>query len=155
MAEKRYNVLIVDDDEADRVFLKEVIRSHAHKLHVIDELEDGAQVVEYLSGKGKYADRQAHPWPEVLILDMRMPRMNGLEVLEWLKMQSFPRLKIAVMAESVPAIDRARALKLGVEHFFSKLMHPNELIPLVERLQDELESGEKGAACERSLAAGR
>ncbi len=145
MIEKtRYTVLIADDYEADRFFLKEAIRRHAPKLHVIGEVGDGEQVVHYLSGEGQYADREAYPLPELLILDMGMPRMTGLEVLEWLQKQSFPQLKIAVMADSSLAIYRPKALELGVEHFVSKLMNSDEMIQLVKRLQDELESGEKG-----------
>lgn len=146
MGEKRHAVLIADDYEADRFFLREAIRRHAPKLQVAGEVEDGEQVIAYLSGEGQYADRQAFPLPDVLILDMRMPRMTGLEVLEWLEKQNFPKMKIAVMADSSSAIYRSKALEMGVEHFFSKLMNSDQLIHLVKCLQDELESGEKGRA---------
>lgn len=144
MGEKRHNVLIADDYEADRFFLKEVIRRHAPKLHVVAEVGDGAQVIAYLSGEGQYADRETYPLPEVLILDMRMPRMTGLEVLEWLEKQNFPQLKIAIMADSSSVIHRPKALELGVEHFISKLTNSDELIHLVKRLQAELDSGQTG-----------
>ena len=143
MGEKRHTVLIADDYEADRFFLREAIRRHAPKLHVVGEVGDGEQVVAYLSGEGQYSDRETFPLPDILILDMRMPRMTGLEVLAWLENQNFPKLKIAVMADSSSAIYRSKALELGVEHFFSKLMNSDELIQLVKRLQDELESGEQ------------
>ena len=107
------------------------------------EVGDGEQVVAYLSGEGQYADREAFPLPDILILDMRMPRMTGLEVLAWLEKQNFPKLKIAVMADSSSAIYRSKALELGVEHFFSKLMNSDELIQLVKCLQDESEGGEQ------------
>jgi CheY-like chemotaxis protein len=144
MGEERHTVLIADDYEADRLLLKEVIRRHTSKLQVVAEVGDGEQVVAYLSGKGQYADREAYPLPQVLILDIRMPRMTGFEVLEWLKARDFPRMKIAVLADSSTATHRPRALELGAEHFFSKVMGTNELIRLVKQLQDELEGGEKG-----------
>ncbi len=144
MGEERHTVLIADDYEADRFLLKEVIRRHTSKLQVVAEVGDGEQVVAYLSGKGRYADRETYPLPQVLILDIRMPRMTGLEVLEWLKTQDFPRMKIAVLADSSAATHRPRALELGAEHFFSKVMGTDELIRLVKQLQDELEGGEKG-----------
>ncbi len=143
MVEKRHTVLIADDYETDRYFLKEMIRRHATRLHVIAEVEDGAEVVNYLSGKGKFADREIYPFPEVLILDMRMPRMTGMEVLEWLQKQNLPRLKIAVLTDTPCNMFQSKAQELGVEHFFSKVTNPDELGHLVTQLQDELEAGEK------------
>jgi len=144
MDEKIHTVLIADDYEADRFFLKEAIRRNAIRLKVIAELVDGSEVVNYLSGNGKYADRETYPIPDVLIMDMRMPRMTGLEVLEKLQKENLPRLKIAVLADSSSAIFRPKAEELGVKHFFSKVASPNELIQLVKLLQDELD-GEANA----------
>lgn len=144
MGEARHSILIADDCEADRFFLKEAIRQHAPKLHVVGEVSDGQQVVEYLSGKGAYADRTIYPLPEVLILDVRMPRMTGIEVVEWLKKENFTSLKIALLADSSSAIYREKALSLGVNHFYSKLVNTDELIWMVIHLQTELESGKKG-----------
>ncbi len=144
MAEKIHTVLIADDYEADRFFLKEAIRRNAPKLQVIAEVEDGSEVVNYLSGNGKFANREFYPMPEVLIMDMRMPRMTGLEVLEWLQKQSMPRLKIAVLADSSSALFEPKARELGVQHFFSKVANPGELIHLVKLLQHELECSGQG-----------
>lgn len=144
MAEKIHTVLIADDYEADRFFLKEAIRRNTPKLKVIAEVEDGSEVVNYLSGNGKFADRALYPMPEVLIMDMRMPRMTGLEVLEWLQKQNMPQLKIAVLADSSSTLFEPKARELGVKHFFSKVANPGELIHLVELLQAELEFGEQG-----------
>jgi CheY-like chemotaxis protein len=144
MVEKSHTVLIADDYEADRYFLKEAIRRHALKLQVIAEVEDGAEVVNYLSGNGKFADRETYPIPEVLIMDMRMPRITGLEVLEWLQKQNMPPLKIAVLADSSSGMFEPKVRALGIKHFFSKVANPSELIHLVKLLQDELESGDQG-----------
>src|SRR3974377_1110406 len=85
MTERKHRVLIADDYEADRFFLKEVIRRHAPLLEVVGEVGDGDEVIAYLWGYGQYADREKYPLPELLILDVRMPRMTGLQVLEGLK----------------------------------------------------------------------
>src|ERR1700733_3259652 len=98
LTKKKYSVLIADDYDADRFFLKQAINQHAPNLQVVAEVLDGTQVVAYLSGEDQYADRQLHPVPDLLLLDIRMPRMTGLEVLEWLQGQNFARLKIAVLA---------------------------------------------------------
>jgi len=144
MGEARHTVLIADDHDADRFFLKEAIRRHAPRLQVVGEVSDGEQVIEYLSGKGGYADRALYPMPEVLILDVRMPRMTGIEVLEWLKTEKFPGLKVALLADSSSMIYKEKAESLGVKHFYSKLVNTDELVRMVIHLQAELDSGQKG-----------
>jgi DNA-binding NarL/FixJ family response regulator len=140
MAPKKHKVLISDDYEADRYFLKELIRRHAPLLEVVGEVQDGEEVIAYLWGYGKYADREQHPLPELLIMDVRMPRMTGIQVLEWMKTQTLPPMKVAVLADSSSALFRDRARDLGLKHFYSKLMSPQEMGALITSLQSELEA---------------
>jgi len=152
MAAPKHKVLIADDYEADRFFLKELIRRHAPLLDVVAEVEDGEDVIAYLWGYGQYADRAKYPFPDLLIMDVRMPRMTGIQVLEWLKTQNLPPMKIAVLADSSSAIYRDRIVGLGLAHFYSKLIDPGELAKLVVKLQSELEetagAGQAGASAD-------
>lgn len=141
MGEKKHRVLIADDYEADRFFLKEAIRRHAPLLEVVAEVADGSEVITYLSGGDKYGDREKYPLPELLIMDLRMPRMTGLEVLEWLKTQPFPDLKVAMLADSSFLEYREKAASFGLKHFYSKVINADELVEVVRKLQAELESG--------------
>jgi len=100
MSERQFAVLIADDDEKDRALLTKTIRRHASHLKVVGEAANGEEVVAYLTGEGEYADREKNPLPKLLILDVRMPRMTGIEVLEWLRAQGFPDLKVALLADS-------------------------------------------------------
>lgn len=145
VAATKHAVLIADDHESDRFFLKRVIAEHAPHLEVVGEVENGEQAIAYLAGDGAYADRKQHPLPELLILDMRMPRITGMEVLEWLRTHDFPRLKIAMMADSSGAIYRERTLDLGVHRFYSKLSGTGELIEMVKALEADLERAENPA----------
>lgn len=142
MSEKKHRVLIADDYEADRFFLKEMIRRHAPLLEVVGEVQDGDEVVAYLWGYGIYADRQKYPLPDLLIMDLRMPRMTGIQVLEWLKTQNLPPLKVAILADTSAGLYRDRALGLGLKHFYSKVMDTGELVHIVKQLQAELETGQ-------------
>lgn len=139
MGEPKHRVLIADDYEADRFFLKEVIRRHAPLLEVVGEVGDGDEVIAYLWGYGEFADREKHPFPELLILDVRMPRMTGMQVLEWLKTQKLPPLKVALLADSSGENFREKAHDMGLQHFYSKIMGHGELEGMVKRLQAELE----------------
>ena len=147
MLEKKHKVLIADDYEADRFFLKDLIRRHAPLLEVVGEVADGEEVIDYLWGYGKYADRNKYPFPELLIMDVRMPRMTGVQVLEWMKTQNLPPMKVAVLADSSSAVYRDRINDLGMAQFYSKLMDTGELTKLVLQLQSELqEASPRGGA---------
>jgi DNA-binding NarL/FixJ family response regulator len=141
MNEKKFNVLLVDDSETDRFFLRRAMGSSAPLLQVVGELDNGDEAVAYLAGKGEYADRGRHPLPELLVLDSRMPGRNGMEVLEWVRTQEFPRMKVAFFADSSAAILKPRALALGANFFFPKSVYSNELMRTVHSLQVELERG--------------
>ena len=140
----KHFVLIADDCETDRLFLKEAIKRHAPLLEVVGEVGDGDEVIAYLWGYGKYADRGKHPMPDLLIMDVRMPRIPGIQVLEWLETQKFPSLKVAMLADSSSTIFRAKAVSLGLQHFYPKAADQNQLGEVVQKMQAELEQGKSG-----------
>jgi DNA-binding NarL/FixJ family response regulator len=141
MGEQKHKVLIADDYEADRFFLKEIIRRYAPLLEVVGEVQDGDEVIAYLWGYGQYADREKYPLPELLIMDVRMPRMTGIQVLEWMKTQNLPPLKVALLADTSAGMFRDRVAELGLKHFYSKIMQTSELVSVIRNLQAELEGG--------------
>ncbi|EEF59442.1 response regulator receiver protein [Pedosphaera parvula Ellin514] len=137
---EKYAVLIADDDEEDRFLLKAAIQSVTPRLKVVAEVENGEQVIAYLSGIGPYHDRQRHPFPDLLLIDLVMPVKNGFEVLEWLNTKCFPQLKVAVVSGSLEDLShRQRILRLGVQHFYSKMVNYDELLQSVKFMQDEME----------------
>ena len=141
MVKRKHNVLIADDNEADRYFLREIIEHHAPQLAVVGEAGGGDEVIAYLWGYGEYADREKHPMPELLIMDIGMPRMTGTQVLEWMQTQRLPPLKVVMLADTSTQLFRHRVGELGFRHFYSKDMETNELVDLVKRLEAELETG--------------
>src|SRR4051812_46844259 len=84
MDDSNYTILVVEDDENDLTLLKMAFKKN-NILNPMQWARDGLEAVDYLNGKGIYADREVYPFPEVLILDLKMPRMNGLELLAWIR----------------------------------------------------------------------
>jgi CheY-like chemotaxis protein len=142
--QRRHSVLIADDNGDDRLFLKHAIARYAPLLKVVAEVEDGDEVTAYLEGRGGYANRGKYPLPELLIMDMRMPRMTGIEVLEWLASREFPSLRVAMLADSTAIVFKDQALRSGLSHFFPKTINPGELMEVVKKLQTEMEKGREG-----------
>ena len=89
-----HRLLLVEDSEDDVVLLKRALKRYP-EIGLVGSAEDGDIAIGYLSGSGEYADRAKHPLPDLMILDLKMPRRNGLEVLEWMR-DLKPRPRVAV-----------------------------------------------------------
>lgn len=97
---------------------------------------DGLEAVDYLSGKGQYADRSAHPLPALIVLDLKMPRMNGFDVLAWLAQQpDFKQIPAVVLSSSANELDINKARQLGAREYFVKPHSLDELIKIAHQMQ--------------------
>ncbi len=139
MEQRVHSVLIADDSEVERFLLKRALDRGAPRMRVISELETGDELIAYLSGEGQFADRDRHPLPHLVFLDLRMPRKGGLEVLQWLRDQPKGGFKVAVLADSSGTTFRSQALDLGADYFFSKIAHGHEMEKMVQGLQKDLD----------------
>jgi CheY-like chemotaxis protein len=133
-----FSVLIADDVHGDRFILKRAIRSSAPTLAVVGEVEDGKEIISYLSGEDKYADRKRHPFPDLLFLDLRMPLMDGFEVLTWLRKRAIAGLKVIVLAGSLEPNDRQRVLDLGFECAYLKPWRREGLADILRMVEADL-----------------
>jgi len=96
-------------------------------------VRDGEEVLEYLKGEGRYSDRASHPLPQLLLLDLRMPRLDGFEVLQWLRLQpGLRRLLVIVFTCSELPEDVNRAFELGANSY---LVKPVDLMKLEETVR--------------------
>jgi DNA-binding response OmpR family regulator len=92
-------------------------------------------VIAYLRGDDKYADRRRYPLPGLLLLDLKMPRKNGFEVLQWLREQpEFAQLQVVVLSSSDEIKDINRAYELGANSFLVKPMFFSEFVGMLEAL---------------------
>jgi CheY-like chemotaxis protein len=116
---KTYDVLLADDSPDDRFFLRKTV-AHFARFRILAEVQDGAEAIAYLKGEVIFQDRAKYPLPQLLLLDLKMPRKDGFEVLQWLQSQSFPALTVAVLSGSTLENDQQRCRALGANAFYSK-----------------------------------
>src|SRR6266566_7119274 len=83
-----FTLLLAEDNQNDIVLFRHAMEKSAGDAGLKIDLKvvhDGAEAIEYLSGEGPFADRRAYPFPDIMVLDLKMPRLGGLDVLAWLK----------------------------------------------------------------------
>ncbi len=119
-------VLLAEDNDSDVVLFKRAWA--AAGIHTpVQTVPDGEQAIDYLKGEGKFGDRSRHPLPKLLILDLKMPRKSGFEVMEWVRGQSdFRELRIAVLTTSGDLSDVKKAYQAGASTFLTKSMDPQD-----------------------------
>jgi CheY-like chemotaxis protein len=117
----RTNVfLYADDDPDDCVIVSHMIERLCKDLDV-QSVADGAEAIEWLAGRGVYADRNAYPLPDLLITDLRMPRKNGFDLMRWVRSQpEVAHLPIVVYSDSLVDGVANACKELGANHYISK-----------------------------------
>src|SRR6187549_3562882 len=99
LSKERYLVLMVDDSADDCLLIK-MAMGKTERLNFIGRVSDGDELVAYFQGDGPFADRIRFPLPDLLLLDLMMPKRNGFEVLEWLQSQPFEDMIVVVLSGS-------------------------------------------------------
>jgi len=113
-------ILVAEDSEGDAFVLQRAFKN-ADIDAELRFLEDGQDAVDYLAGKGPFGDRKVNPMPKLLLLDLRMPRLSGFDVLERIKSDpSLRRLPVAVFSSSNVDKDVDRAYDLGANSYIVK-----------------------------------
>ncbi len=132
MLKSEATILLADDDSNDVFFMRRAFEK-ARLLNPLRVVADGEAAIQYLSGEGEFGNREKFPLPSLLLLDLRMPRKSGFEVLQWVRKQpGLRRLPIVVLTSSRNGPDVNRAYDLGANSY---LMKP----PGAEALRDMLE----------------
>ena len=104
---------MAEDDPTDGFFLQRAF-NRAGVPVILHFVRDGQEVMSYLRGSGIYADRTAYPVPQLLLLDLNMPRVDGFHVLEWIREQAeYNHMQIVIFSSSDEAKDMNRAHNLG------------------------------------------
>lgn len=117
---KEFTVLLVEDDINDIFLVKRAFKM-AQLANPLQVVTDGEEATRYLSGQDKYADRDTYPLPKLIVMDIKMPRMTGFEVLEWIKHDGrLRRIPVVIVSSSDRPQDIDRAYELGANAYMVK-----------------------------------
>src|SRR3954468_7566048 len=124
MDTKSFTVLLVEDDLNDIFLVKRAFKM-AQIQNPLQVVTDGQEAITYLKGDGKYEDRDSYPLPKLIVMDIKMPRKTGFEVLEWVKGDGRPlrRIPIVIVSSSDNPADINRAYELGANAYMVKPMN--------------------------------
>jgi len=142
--DQQFSILIADDSPDDAIIIRLAFEEAgvAAQLHFV---ETGEEVLRYLQGSSELPGEDSAAAPNLLLLDLKMPRMDGFEVLEWLRQHPpFDRLPVIVFSGSDQPVDINRALALGAARYLVKPQKMSDMVQLVrgidkfcQRLQAE------------------
>jgi CheY-like chemotaxis protein len=127
-------ILLAEDDPNDVLLIQRAFQRN-HVANPLQVVRDGEEALAYLSGEGTFADRGRHPLPVLMLMDLKMPRKSGLELLEWVRQQpGLKRLPIIVLTSSNQSPDINRAYELGANSYLVKPAGFDSLLELVKNL---------------------
>jgi CheY-like chemotaxis protein len=144
-------ILLSEDSDDDVVFVREAIRK-AGIVNPTYRVRTGEAVIRYLSGQGVYADREIHPLPFLILLDLKLPRTNGFEALAWIRQQRMlKRIVVIMLSGSFLPEELVHAYDLGANSFLAKPTELNHLIELMDDVRKYWLSGNRHALYESCL----
>lgn len=127
-------ILVAEDDENDLVILSYAFKQ-AGLSHRLAHVPDGEAAIAYLLGAPPYADRLKHPLPDLLLLDLKMPKVSGFDVLAWLQTQpALNQIPVVVLSGSELEEDKVQCAQLGADGFQTKASDFRQAVRIVQQL---------------------
>lgn len=127
-------LLMADDDEDDRLLTQDALNESRvlNKLHAV---EDGVELLKYLRHEGPYSDKLKNPRPDLILLDLNMPRMDGREALQHLKADAnLKSIPVVILTTSKQEEDMIKGYGLGAASYITKPVHFEGLVELMKTL---------------------
>ena len=130
------SILIADDDAQDAMLVRMAAQRAALGIR-LESVTDGEQAIDYLLGRARYADRQSHPFPSMMLLDLKMPRLSGFDVLDFVRNQpGLRRLPVVIFSSSDDPKDIKRAYEAGANSYLCKPHSSDDLSALLKALEE-------------------
>ncbi len=125
-------ILLAEDDPNDVFFMRRALQKANIELP-LQVVSDGQQALDYLNGEGPFSDREQHPLPALMLLDLKMPFLDGFEVLTWINSHAaLKRIPVVVLTSSAEERDRRKAAELGAKAYFVKPPKPETLKEIMQ-----------------------
>src|SRR5689334_6700769 len=128
-------ILLVEDDKNDVFFMQQAMKT-AGVLNPIRIASDGQQAIDYFKGAGKFANREEFPLPGLVLLDLKLPYVMGLDVLKWIRQQSEVAVIVVILSSSEEQDDIATAYRLGANGYLVKPSEAGRLLNMVKSIKD-------------------
>jgi CheY-like chemotaxis protein len=128
-------ILLVEDDINDALLAKRALKQ-AGVTSRIAEISDGEEAITYLAGNTPFHDRTKYPLPSLILLDLKMPKLNGFEVLSWLQSRpELAKIPVVVLTGSMLPEDRNQARQLGAVGYEVKPVEFEQIVAIAQNLK--------------------
>jgi two-component system response regulator len=127
-------ILMAEDDEDDRLLTHDAL-IESRVLNKLYCVADGVELLQYLRREGKYSDKELHPTPSLILLDLNMPRMDGRQALQQIKAD--PKLKsipVVILTTSKQEEDMIKGYDLGAASYITKPVNFEDLVELMKAI---------------------
>ncbi len=129
-------VILLVEDRDDDVTLTQLAIKKNNILNEVIVVQDGVEALDYLFGNGKYSGRDINQKPEIILLDLRMPKMDGIEVLHRIRADHrMTHLPVVVLTSSKEDMDRVESYQLDVNGYIQKTVDFDGLVEAVKQLK--------------------
>jgi CheY-like chemotaxis protein len=128
-------ILLVEDNESDIALVRRAF-SKSKVPNPLQVVRSGEEALEYLKGSDRYANRYEYPLPDLILLDLNLPGMDGVEVLRWIRQQpGLKPLRVVVLSSSEAQADATKAYQDGANSFLVKPLDFDELVNVTRAIQ--------------------
>ena len=135
-SDERKTILLVKDSEDDVFFMRRAMPLTSGQP-LLQVAKDGQEAIDYLSGSGEFSDRALYPVPSIVLLDLKLPKVLGMDVLKWIRSRmEFKILPVIILTGSSQHADWERGYRLGANSFMPKPTNLGDLRQLVQCLND-------------------
>ena len=128
-------ILLVDDEPTDAFLMRRCL-SRAGVVNPIHVVRDGREAIHYLQGSGTFADRNGFPLPCLVLLDLKLPFVMGLDVLKWIRQQPELAAIVLILTSSAAEADTAAAYRLGANGYLVKPSGADALVDMAKAIKD-------------------
>ena len=128
------NILLVEDNPDDAFLVSTAVERTLAGIRVL-LVQNGQEAIRYLDGQSPYDDRSRHPFPDLVLLDLKMPVVNGFEVLDWIRSQpGLRRLPVIVLTGSLLPEDTQKAYEAGANSYLIKPLDFKGMMETIKNL---------------------